>query len=246
MEEVQFGSRFEWQRDLNAALTEIRRTNPSAPTANKTIYFVRHAESKSNVAKAGMQKSRLSGAMRLCAAGFDSGLSGTGQQQLLQVRPAAQNLGNEVQAVLYSPLERATQTALTLFGDEDGSGAYQPSTNKFWRPVRGLKETRFQEHAQHALVRSQSIQKRRVLAFIRFVAMLPWDTLALVGHSRFFRMMLQYMGAEVWIRNANVWRVTAEVKADGELRCVSKALIAEPFYDIVGTDSESDNEKHKE
>jgi len=237
-EEVDFGRRFRWQQDLNEALREIRKVNSSQPPASKTIYFIRHAESKSNVAKEGMRRARLTGALRLCSAGFDSGLSGTGQSQLLQVRPAAQELGADVQAVLYSPLKRATDTALTLFGEEDGSGGYRPSAGKFWRSVRGLKETRFQEHAQSTLIRSQSIQRRRVLAFMRFVCELPWSSVALVGHSRFFRMMLHHMGAEVCIRNANIWRVTAEVQPDGGLHCATKALVAQPCLANPGSDSD--------
>lgn len=247
MAETEFGTAYGWQRELNEALGEIRKANSNPPPAKRTIYFIRHAESRSNVAKEGMRATgRLLGAMRLCAAGFDSGLSDRGREQLRQVRPAARELEGEVQAVLYSPLRRATQTALTLLGEDDGAGGYEPSADKFWRPLKGLKETRFKEHAQSTLARSDEWMLRRVHAFTRFVALLPWETVALVGHSRFFRMMSEHMGANFCIRNANVWRVVAEVQPDGCLLGTSKALIAQPTPANMDSDLEPSDSDERE
>lgn len=227
-EEAPFGTSYRWQRDLNEALSEVRRANPGPPSSRKTVFFIRHAQSQSNVAKDGMQLGRITGAFRLCTAGFDSDLSVYGRSQLLEVRPSAQEIVDELEAVLFSPLSRATQTAETLFGEEDGSGGFRPPPGKFWRAVRGLKETRFQEHAQQTLARSQSIQRRRVCALIRFLNSLPWKNIALVGHSRLFRMMMQYMKVDMAFRNACIWRMSVEALGDSNLRCLSKQLVAQP------------------
>merc|ERR1719189_2234666 len=116
-----FGSKSAWQRDLNEALAEIYARETSAgkfsgePPRTKEIYFVRHAKSQSNEHKECMREAtlskgtRLRSAVQLAAGGFNSELCAEGEAQLLEVRPVARSIEG-LQAVLYSPLQRAEQT----------------------------------------------------------------------------------------------------------------------------------------
>jgi len=216
-----------WQRELKDLQKQIASEYPGGPTASKTIYFVRHAESTSNVARESISRNRIRGTVQLCAQGFDSALSDEGRRQLLEVRPEARRIEPQIEAVLHSPLKRAAQTARTLFGDEDGQGGYRPSEGKPWFAVKALKEMKFKEHAQANIARSESIMRARVLALIEFVALLPFRTFALVGHSRFFTMMLKLLGARVRFVNASVWEVSART-VGGQLQCTAPKLIAQP------------------
>lgn len=221
-----------WQLDLNQALTEVQGQNLSVPSAIKTVYVVRHAESESNVAK---QSNNL---VKLIEVGFNAPLSEKGRRQLLAVRPATQDIRNELQGILVSPLQRAKDTAVTLFGDRDeaessairGAASFQPPAgNIFWREVRAMKEVRPKEYAQSLFACSKSILQSRVRSFMRFLARLPWDTFALVGHSKFFRTMFEFMGAPMVFENAVVWKVVLHV-GDAGLSCVSQERIARPLH----------------
>eukprot|EP00928_Gymnodinium_smaydae_P000213 TRINITY_DN10077_c0_g1_i1.p1 TRINITY_DN10077_c0_g1~~TRINITY_DN10077_c0_g1_i1.p1 ORF type:complete len:275 (-),score=30.79 TRINITY_DN10077_c0_g1_i1:245-1069(-) len=241
-----FPSRRRWQRDLNDALREIRARYPQEPPAIKHIYFIRHAQSRSNVARAKINSGDLCGNMRLLYSGFDSPVSDWGKTQIVEMRPHAQNICGSLEAVLFSPLQRARETALGLLGDEGENDDFQAPANLFWKPLKALKEMRFKEHAQHYLTCavSQSIMDARVQTFVQFLAVLPWQTFALVGHSRFFRTMLRQMGQVVRIENAEIWR--AELRQEGlGLQCTSFVRIAQPRRSsdaIADTDTEDDKD----
>uniref|UniRef100_A0A6U6SKP5 Phosphoglycerate mutase (2,3-diphosphoglycerate-dependent) n=1 Tax=Zooxanthella nutricula TaxID=1333877 RepID=A0A6U6SKP5_9DINO len=241
-----------WKLELESLAKELEAERPDGPPAKKTIYFIRHAESMSNVARDHMKKQRITGAVRLCSSGFDSPLSSRGRAQLLEVRPRAREIGEQIEAVIHSPLKRAAETALVLFGDEDDTGGYTQPQGTRWLMVSGLKEMRFQEHAQANLMRSQSILRARVRSFIKFVSRLPWERIALVGHSRFFSTMLRLMGEEVWLRNASIWRVHAAPEPKFGLHCVAKKLVATPADidpadpAIVGDVASSSDDSHEE
>lgn len=234
-----FGDAHCWQQDLNDALAEIYSQCPheGAPPRTKEIFLVRHAKSQSNEAKetmtAGDQKKRvrLRSAMQLATVGFDSGLSSNGHAQLLEVRPAARAIGHGLQAVLFSPLQRAEQTALTLFGEEDGQGGFRPHEVAYWRALRGLKEKRFKEY-----VRSDSIMEERAVGLIRFMSLVPWERFAIVGHSQFFELILKIMGCSLFMSNANIWRFSVSAQED-TLRVDAQELVAKPLSGVPGSPS---------
>lgn len=226
-----------WERDLDEALAEILAKYPryGGPPSCKTIFFARHAQSKSNVAK---REPICGGRLALLRQGFNSELSPLGELQLLAVRPATLEISSSsgLQAVLHSPLDRAAKTALAMFGEEmeEGEGreekreggGLKPQRNLFWRPLKALKEKRAKEY-----MGSKDTIRKRSAAVVRFLSLLPWDCCALVGHSHLFRLVLRHMGGEVRIANANVWRVTVSMTEEREecpLRCEGSSLVAWP------------------
>lgn len=220
-----------WQIELNQTLREVQGQKSSAPSAIKTVYVVRHAESESNVAK------KNNNVVRVIQAGFNAPLSEEGRRQLLAVRPATQDIRNELQGILVSPLQRAKETALVLFGDMEkykstathvAESLEPPSEKIFWHEVRAMKEIRPKEHAQKLLC-SQSILQRRVRSFMSFLARLPWDSFALVGHSKFFRTMFEFMDVKMVFENAVVWKVMLH-SGDSGLSCISQERIARPLH----------------
>lgn len=222
-----FGTRRKHQRDLNDCMAKVKLANYPVAPSSKTIYFVRHAESKSNVAKGSIGKKPVRGTIALMTVGFNSDLSDAGRNQLLQVRPAAQRIDG-IEAVFYSPLKRAEQTALTLFGEEHGKGDFKPASGQLWLPVRAMKEARPKEWAQSSCACSSSIMDARVAVFIRFVSMLPFSQIVLVGHSRFFQNMFKAMESPLMLRNANIWKTALAEGGEAGLVCLSKELVAQP------------------
>lgn len=224
------GETVQWQEDLGRALDEIRLRYPGDPPVSKTVYIVRHAQSASNVASKRLDSGELKALADVARLGFDSPLSQEGCQQLVSVRPAAQQLGQELEAVLFSPLQRARRTALELFGEEDERGGFQQAPGMFWRCLAALKEKRGREHMQHRLLASQSILDKRAEAFITFLAALPWSRFAIVGHGDFSRHMLRRMGQDVQLANANILRVELTL-GHGGLNCGSRKLVAWPYME---------------
>mmetsp|Transcript_26373 Transcript_26373/g.54675 ORF Transcript_26373/g.54675 Transcript_26373/m.54675 type:complete len:264 (-) Transcript_26373:180-971(-) len=244
-----------WQRELAEILREVNVNSTPEHPCRKTVYFVRHAQSRSNVAKAKMVSSNFresaEGAAGLIRAGFNAPLSALGRQQLQSVRPHAQSLCQELEAVLYSPLQRATDTALGLFGEashttgETLGGAeanLQPPTKMFWRPVRALKEKRPKEHMQEMLpFHSENIMESRVRGVVCFLAALPWTRFAVVGHSNFFRAVLAKLGVRTYLCNAHIYRAELCHSAEGGLACSSYDLVASPSTPGCRQDGDGDN-----
>lgn len=73
---------------------------------NRDIFLIRHGQSTHNVIWEATGRDPVI---------FDAPLSPTGHEQVAQARPLAQRLG--VELVVTSPLTRALQTAIGLFGD---------------------------------------------------------------------------------------------------------------------------------
>merc|ERR1712032_467609 len=96
-----------------------------------------------------------------------------------------------MQAVFVSPLQRARQTALALFGDGGEGEAFRPPEGKLWFELKVLKEKRAKEYAQHYLSMSDSIYTERVRIFVQFLQLLPFERFVLVGHSHFFRSVFR-------------------------------------------------------
>jgi broad specificity phosphatase PhoE len=218
-----------WQLDLDQTLTEVQSCGTQTPSSTKTVYITRHAESESNVAK------KTRNVIKQMQVGFDAPLSLEGRRQLHALRPTAQDIRKKVQGVLLSPLQRARQTALVLFGDEaqsaeaDNPSSYKPPPDSiFWREVKAMKEIKPKEHAQRLLACSESILQARVKMFMSFLQRLPWDCFALVGHSKFFRTMFKIMGVKMIFENAVFWKVVLHTQDVG-LRCISYERIPHPF-----------------
>uniref|UniRef100_A0A7S4Q513 Uncharacterized protein n=2 Tax=Alexandrium monilatum TaxID=311494 RepID=A0A7S4Q513_9DINO len=241
-----------WQQEMAQILHEVNQSNTPILGGKKTVYFVRHAQSRSNVAKAKMESRNFlesaEGAASLLRVGFNAPLSDEGRRQLLSVRPHAQSLCGDLEAVFFSPLQRAHDTALALFGDGDASmdGGLRPPAGKVWRSARVLKEQRPKEHAQRLLpFCAPNIMDIRVQGLLQFLAALPFQRFALVGHSIFFRTVLREMGVETYLSNAHIYQAEICISPErGDLTCSSYQLVAAPRTPGVeaGEETPVDNE----
>mmetsp|Transcript_18167 Transcript_18167/g.42770 ORF Transcript_18167/g.42770 Transcript_18167/m.42770 type:complete len:252 (+) Transcript_18167:114-869(+) len=240
-----------WRKELDCILRdEVHTHDGRLPSKRKVVYFVRHAQSLSNVAKAKMNSPQLllraAGLAGLVREGFNAPLSSEGQKQLLRVRPMALGFADELEAVLFSPLVRARETALVLFGERVGTSGFRPPKGKFWRAVRALKEKRPKEYAQKflSLMSSESIIESRVRGLATFLAELPWNTFALVGHSEFFTRFLRSIGAEVRFLNANIWRAELVVEQTG-VRCDQVKHVGGPQASLISSDESDETDKER-
>jgi len=241
-----------WEAELQDCLTRTAPKDPEVPS-QKTIIFVRHAESLSNVYKR-RAKSRPWACCQLCVVGFDAPLSEKGLDQLERIRDFCQSLVPELQAVLHSPLQRTQQTAEVCFGREVDKGFPRAlrytggtaTTAVPWLPLQVLMEERLEEHLEErgfgvwggpaadreALTTSAQF-RRRVQAFLAFAWRCPWATFAVVGHSLWIRAFMQFAMPNrepLYVDNANVWRLTLIAPAEtGGLPTISElVLVAKP------------------
>jgi len=243
-----------WEQELDEISENhafyLRRVLP--PRSHKTIYFVRHAESMSNVYSKSISAARPWAICQLLTVGFDSALSRDGHQQLRKVRRVCQSLLPELEAVLYSPLQRTRETALALFGPEDPvapgtidvglRGNPIPSV-----PLECLKEEKFEEYLQEPGfnlcggprcekdgVTTSALFSRRIERFLAFAWNCPWLRFAIVGHSLWFRTFIGFAmpeGSQDDVRestrllpNASVWRVTLGPPDEDEIRGLPQML----------------------
>lgn len=213
-----------WEVELREA--QRRFAGEGGRPAQKTLYFMRHAESMANVHKRNLSR-RPCASCQLCAVGFDAPLSKEGLAQLESVRPACQRLLPDLQAIFHSPLRRAEQTARCTFGEEDGAGEFSggaPSSAVPWVPLTCLKEEQFEEHLQEpgcnvlgghrtrdGVSSSSEKFRRRIAEFLAFVWNSRFERIALVGHSLWFRALMDIASdavESVHLENASVWQLT--------------------------------------
>lgn len=192
---------------------------------------------------------------RLCGVGFDSEISEEGRRQLQAVRGACVTLLQEVEAVLYSPLQRAQETALALFASqsllEDAEENIVDPKLEFL-PLLCLMEERCEEHLQErgcnmcggprlhgGGLTSSPLFLSRIKAFLLFAWECEWKCIALVGHSLWFRSFLALAAspddhtvkaAAHKVSNASVWKLTlCPPKEGGDMPQLSRIeLVAKP------------------
>lgn len=180
----------------------------------KTVWLVRHAESENNVSKRTFRSTFGSGRLpttraewvsvgQLPLVRMDTPLSAHGRRQAEAQRAvldAADFVARErPELVLHSPLVRARDTCLTLFGGGGG-----PAVEQFDE----LYERSISEHLWRSWLQP------RVARFTAHLLSRPERRIVAVGHSSFFEEMCgAIMG------NTSVWRAT--LSAAGEWRDVT-------------------------
>ena len=180
----------------------------------KTVWLVRHAESENNVSKRTFRSTFGSGRLpttraewvsvgQLPLVRMDTPLSAHGRRQAEAQRAvldAADFVARErPELVLHSPLVRARDTCLTLFGGGGG-----PAVEQFDE----LYERSISEHLWRSWLQP------RVARFTAHLLSRPERRIVAVGHSSFFEEMC---GAVM--NNVSVWRAT--LSAAGEWRDVT-------------------------
>lgn len=246
-----------WAQELREALHQIRAAyreshggaDPIAAARQpKQLYIVRHAESVSN--KVLRESPAIFKPCQMCRVGFDSDVSPEGEEQLHLVRHYSSMLLPQLEGILVSPLLRAVQTALTLFGeecdtdDDDGFGFREHILARkkqlCWKELLALKEETLDEWTEEYLCcygrnQKSSMLTDRVEYVLQFFLALPWQCFAVVGHSVWFAVMLD--SERRHIGNAEIWRVELEgaMNDDGEIDpiIVSHCKVAGPPHDLI-------------
>ena len=182
----------------------------------KRVWLVRHAESENNVSKRTFRSTFGSGRLpatraewvsvgQLPLVRMDTPLSAHGRRQAEAQRAvldAADFVARErPELVLHSPLVRARDTCLTLFGGLEGGG---PAVEQFDE----LYERSISEHLWRSWLQP------RVARFTAHLLSRPERRIVAVGHSSFFEEMC---GAVMG--NASVWCAT--LSAEGQWRDVT-------------------------
>jgi len=228
----------ELDKQLNEALSSGLRSALEPMYTKKVVYFVRHAQSKSNLAK----KFLFQGDPRVLHpdylfSGYNSALTSKGEGQLLDVHAACQLLLPEIEAVLFSPLLRTEETARALFDCRKDIP---------WVSLQCLMERTLSETLEDVVsmngivgnaVTSSASFRARVQGFLRFVWICNWVTFAVVGHSLWFRNFLKFASAKILQEepeflpvNASVWRLELSAPNNSSgLACISHLqLMAQP------------------
>ena len=180
------------------------------------MWLVRHAESENNVSKRTFRSTFGSGRLpatraewvsvgQLPLVRMDTPLSAHGRRQAEAQRAvldAADFVARErPELVLHSPLVRARDTCLTLFGGLEGGG---PAVEQFDE----LYERSISEHLWRSWLQP------RVARFTAHLLSRPERRIVAVGHSSFFEEMC---GAVMG--NVSVWCAT--LSAEGQWRDVT-------------------------
>jgi broad specificity phosphatase PhoE len=202
---------------------------PVAASAIKTIYLIRHAESEENrrIASLGRifsglgkftlpSKSDLKASVELLnvTAQVDSNVSAVGTRQIstmaLQLKQHDFLRTAGIALVAHSPLLRARQTCEGVLdcvasSSTDGTGEVTPL--KIVEPVQRVVEVDLlaEKTPQEWTPLYFSTFLKRIDNFESWLAEQPEDTIAIVGHSQYFKAML---GLDFKFGNCDVWKVT--------------------------------------
>jgi broad specificity phosphatase PhoE len=182
----------------------------------KTIYLIRHAQSEENRRLASMKQavrdvsnlslpnsSDVSAAMGWfnIPAQLDSAVSGLGQNQILEmaeILKEADFLNKAViQLVVHSPLQRARDTCLGILNCS--------APDHVAVPVKRVVELDLlKEQSVTEIMITQKAFQQRLKQFEEWLDLQPEETIVLVGHSLFFRSLLNL---SFKFGNCDVWKV---------------------------------------
>lgn len=187
-------------------------------TNRKTIYLIRHAQSEENRRLLSLKKAlRALASFSLPSlydvlasleflnvpAQIDTNLSEHGKKQVDRMgnvlRTANFVSNNKIELVAHSPLIRARETSLGMLG------CVAPSTK--WHGVQRVIETDLLSEIRptECVPGMHHSFARRMMGFENLLKELPEETIAIVGHSQYFRVMLKL---DFVFGNCDVWKVT--------------------------------------
>jgi len=209
-------------------------SNQNSCALKKIIYLIRHAESEENVKMYGLQEvgmsiydgrvpsskdlsSSLSFLGGVVKGNIDSDLSQNGREQIEELfqimscdrKNNTNSLMGSVEVIGHSPLTRARETCYGVFGlkNNDNNETSNNEDKKNVVELSCLEEVTPWETA---------VQGRRNTVHKRIEELNKWiesqevaTTLALVGHSEFFMIMLGVSRSEKF-QNCDVWKVNYE------------------------------------
>ena len=186
----------------------------------KTVYFIRHAESEENRRLASLKtcvqslqgfqlpssacvKSSLE--LLNVSAQIDSDVSDIGIQQIQdlarQVKEADFLSSQKVELVVHSPLIRAKQTCFQGLLYPQTDDTTNKSNNKHFRI---LEVDLLMEKTPREWVDSGNF-RQRMINFQQWLTEQPESTICIVGHSQYFKAMLQL---DFKFDNCDIWKAT--------------------------------------
>ena len=193
------------------------QTKESSMSKPKTVYFIRHAESEENRRLASLKTcvqslqgfqlpttAHIQSSLELLnvSAQIDSDVSDIGIQQIQdlarQVKETNFLQQHNIELVVHSPLIRATQTCFQgLLLDH--------STNESnSKGFRILEVDLLMEKTPREWVDSGNF-RQRMINFQQWLTEQPESTICIVGHSQYFKAMLQL---DFKFDNCDIWKAT--------------------------------------
>lgn len=199
-------------------LTIMSESKETPETTTKTIFLIRHAESEENRRIASLKTCfRSLGKFSLPSASdvrastellnvggqIDSSVSEIGAKQIQQMGETLKDANfvqsSGIQLVVHSPLERARETSLGMLGCVAPDTKVDPVDRVI--ELELLKEKTPSEWTPMYW----SSFRERITEFERWLGEQPEETIALVGHSQYFKAML---GLDFKFGNCDVWQAT--------------------------------------
>jgi broad specificity phosphatase PhoE len=187
----------------------------------KTIYLIRHAESEENqrmqslntvvnsVFRFTLPSSKdVMESLQLLnvVSQVDTPVSPTGEQQILEMAQilASQDFLKEVDLVMHSPLQRARDTSKGLLQCLAGNATIEEL--KHMEVSRVIETPLLVERTPTEWLPGQleTTLRKRILQWEAFVLEQPEERIAVVGHSQFFKAMLNL---DFKFGNCHVWQV---------------------------------------
>jgi len=218
-------------------MSDSAETSPSTSppgTATKTIYLIRHAESEENRRIAAFSRSfqklkqfslpkasDVSASTELLnvSAQVDSNVSEIGANQIAHMGEKLQKDNfvetSGIELVVHSPLLRARQTSEGMLGCMTASTVDDTIKEKKAESVSRVAETDLlleKKPAEWTPLYFDNFVKR-ISAFESWLGSQPEETIAIVGHSQYFKKML---GLDDKFGNCEVWKVDFCLKQPGE------------------------------
>jgi broad specificity phosphatase PhoE len=195
------------------------------PTVTKTLFLIRHAESQENrrMASLGNVAASLSkfslpsyddvaSSMEMLhfIAQIDSDVSVTGQRQIEHMQRVLQAANfvetSGIQVVVHSPLLRAKQTAAGML----------PLATEYAQRITVVEDARLVEKTPTEWIPGNYASfLQRIEDYKDHVLALPEKRLAIVGHSQFFKAMLNL---DFKFGNCEVWQVDITDKKSSNIR----------------------------
>lgn len=216
----------------------------------KTIYLIRHAESeenrrvgslKSTFASLGRfsipKQSDITAAWELCSVGeqIDSNVSNVGKEQIIRMSTILKEknflISNHIELIAHSPLIRAKETCSGLLGYTAESSSISPlaleSSSALQRVIEMdiLKEKTLIEW----IPGQSGTFIKRINELEEWLRTVPENNIVLVGHSQFFKALLQL---EYKFYNCDVYKVSYNPNTISTNNHIDKWLNLTKLYTI--------------
>ena len=213
------------QGDNAEASTSVSSPKVVSNGATKKIYLIRHAESEENRRIAALSRTfqRLkrfslpqpsdiltSTELLNVSAQVDSDVSEIGTSQIAHMGEKLQNdnfvESSGINLVVHSPLLRARQTSLGMLGCMTASSIDDAIEERRADSVSRVAETGLLLEKKPAEWTPMYFNQfcQRILDFESWLSDQPEETIAIVGHSQYFKAML---GLDDKFGNCEVWKV---------------------------------------